>query len=55
MKVVYMRRSTDIGHLETRPSRLQALRNVLGLVTVSESLRELSHWRRRPQAQATEK
>lgn len=55
MKVVYMRRSTDIGHVEPRRSPLQALRNVLGLVTVSESLSELSHWRRRSAAQTTEK
>ena len=47
-----MRRSTDAGHIEQRPSRLQALRSVLGLVTVSESLSELSHWRRRRTAEA---
>jgi hypothetical protein len=52
MKVVYMRRSTDNGHVESRRSRLQVLRSVLGLVTVSESLSELSHWRRRPATQA---
>lgn len=45
MKQEYMR-STDSGSRST----LQALRSALGLVPVTESLRHLSHWRRRPEA-----
>jgi len=55
MKQVYMRRSTDQGNIPPRRSTLQVLRSVLGLVPVTESLRDLSHWRRRRSAQATEK
>jgi hypothetical protein len=48
MKQVYMRRSTDSASLPRRRSPLQALRSMLGLVPVTESLRHLSYWRRRP-------
>ncbi|HEX6369384.1 MAG TPA: hypothetical protein VF006_10655 [Longimicrobium sp.] len=44
----YNRRATDRGYVARTRSTLQALRSVLGLATVSESLRPLSHWRRRP-------
>ena len=50
MKQVYMRRSTDRGTVAPRRSTLQVLRTVLGLLPVTESLRDLSHWRRRPAA-----
>ncbi|HEY0021176.1 MAG TPA: hypothetical protein VGC13_33040 [Longimicrobium sp.] len=50
MKQVYMRRSTDSASRPPRRSTLQALRSMLGLVPVTESLRHLSHWRRRPEA-----
>jgi hypothetical protein len=50
MKQVYMRRSTDSASLPRRRSTLRALRSMLGLVPVTESLRHLSHWRRRPAA-----
>ena len=46
--VGYARRSTDHGSIPRRPSTLDTLRRVLGLVPVTESLRSLSHWRRRP-------
>jgi hypothetical protein len=49
MKQVYMRRSTDSASLPPRRSTVQALRSMLGLVPVTESLRHLSHWRRRPE------
>ncbi|HEU4882210.1 MAG TPA: hypothetical protein VFT45_08195 [Longimicrobium sp.] len=44
----YTRRSTDRGYVTRTRSTLQALRKVLGLVPVSESLQALQHWRRRP-------
>lgn len=44
----YNRRGTDPGYVARTRSTLQALRSALGLVPVSESLRSLSHWRRRP-------
>jgi hypothetical protein len=50
MKQVNLRRSTDIGSIPPRRSTLQVLRSVLGLETVSESLSDLSHWRRRREA-----
>ena len=44
----YNRRSTDRGFVATRTrSTLQALRSMLGLLPVSESLQALQHWRRR--------
>lgn len=43
----YNRRRTDTGHTPQRPSRLQVLRSILGLQPPSESLRQLSWWRRR--------
>ncbi len=52
MKQVYLRRSTDTGYVPPRRSTLQVLRRVLGLATVSESLSDLSHWRRRRPAAA---
>jgi hypothetical protein len=48
----YNRRGTDHGNVAQTRSPLQALRGALGLVPVSESLRSLSYWRRRP-ARAT--
>ena len=48
MMTIYARRSTDHGSIPRRPSTLDTLRRVLGLVPVTESLRSLSHWRRRP-------
>lgn len=44
----YNRRRTDRGYVvaQTR-STMQALRKVLGLLPVSESLQALQHWRRR--------
>lgn len=50
MKQVYLRRSTDIGYIAPRRGTLAMLRAMLGLTTVSESLSDLSHWRRRPAA-----
>lgn len=44
----YTRRSTDRGYVAGTRSTMQALRKVLGLLTVSESLQALQHWRRRP-------
>ncbi|MBW3572260.1 MAG: hypothetical protein KY467_14255 [Gemmatimonadetes bacterium] len=44
----YNRRSTDHGYVARTRSTIQALRKVLGLLPVSESLQSLSHWRRRP-------
>lgn len=52
MKQVNLRRSTDTGSIPPRRSTLQVLRSVLGLVTVSEALSDLSHWRRRPESSA---
>lgn len=46
MKQINLRRSTDHGYIPPRRSTLQSLRRALGLVTVAESLRDLSHWRR---------
>jgi hypothetical protein len=53
MKQVNLRRSTDIGSIPPRRSTLQVLRSVLGLETVSESLSDLSHWRRRQEPSPT--
>ncbi len=50
MKQVYMRRSTDRGSAPRGRSTIEVLRSVLGLMPVTESLRDLSHWRRRPAA-----
>ena len=44
------RRHTDRGYVPRMPSTVTALRWALGLVPPSESLRSLSHWRRRPAA-----
>jgi hypothetical protein len=44
----YTRRSTDRGYVARTRSIVQALRKVLGLLPVSESLQALQHWRRRP-------
>jgi hypothetical protein len=44
----YTRRSTDRGYVARTRSTMQALRKVLGLLPVSESLQALQHWRRRP-------
>ncbi len=44
------RRHTDRGFVPQFPSTVTALRWALGLVPPSESLRSLSHWRRRPAA-----
>jgi hypothetical protein len=44
----YSRRSTDRGYVAQTRSTMQALRKVLGLLPVSESLQALQHWRRRP-------
>ena len=44
----YNRRRTDRGYIARTRSTLQALRKVLGLLPVSESLQALQHWRRRP-------
>lgn len=52
MKQVNLRRSTDTGSIPPRRSTLQVLRSVLGLETVSESLSDLSHWRRRQESSA---
>jgi hypothetical protein len=46
----YNRRGTDAGYVAHTRFTLQAVRGVLGLVPVSESVRPLSHWRRRPAA-----
>lgn len=43
----YTRRSTDRGYIARTRSTMQALRNFLGLLPVSESLQALQHWRRR--------
>jgi hypothetical protein len=44
----YNRRRTDRGYISrTGSTTLQALRKVLGLLPVSESLQALQHWRRR--------
>lgn len=53
MKQVNLRRSTDIGSIPPRRSTLQVLRTLLGLETVSESLSDLSHWRRRREPSPT--
>lgn len=45
------RRYTDPGHVPQFPTTLKAIRWALGLVPTTESLRPLSHWRRRPAAQ----
>jgi hypothetical protein len=43
----YNRRRTDRGFVAARTrSTLQALRSMLGLLPVSESLQALQHWRR---------
>lgn len=44
----YSRRSTDRGYIARTRSTMQALRKVLGLLPVSESLQALQHWRRQP-------
>lgn len=44
------RRHTDRGYVPQFPSTFTALRWALGLVPANESLRSLSHWRRRPAA-----
>jgi hypothetical protein len=44
------RRHTDRGYVPQMPSTVTALRWALGLVPPSESLRSLSHWRRRAAA-----
>lgn len=46
----YNRRRTDRGYAPQGRSTLQVLRSVLGLVPVTESLSDLSHWRRRAAA-----
>jgi hypothetical protein len=44
----YNRRRTDRGYVVSRTrSTLRALRSMLGLLPVSESLQALQHWRRR--------
>ncbi|HWK89880.1 MAG TPA: hypothetical protein VNP72_07785 [Longimicrobium sp.] len=46
MTTRYNRRRTDAGYTPKGRSPLQALRSVLRMTTVSESLQALSHWRR---------
>ena len=46
------RRHTDRGYIVQFPTTLAVLRRMLGLVPVTEKLGSLSHWRRRPAAQA---
>ena len=43
----YSRRRTDRGYIARTRSTMQALRKILGLLPVSESLQALQHWRRR--------
>lgn len=44
------RRHTDRGYVPQMPSTVTTLRWALGLGPPAESLRPLSHWRRRPAA-----
>ena len=46
MKQINLRRSTDHGNIPPRRSTLQSVRRALGLLPVTESLRDLSYWRR---------